>query len=185
MIFMTDVIRALTWFWWYDPFKIYSTEFSLPGLPQFSWTRKVTVEQRLEASYGNMRVQIDPYSLVQQTPQQKMAKLNAVVNQTIMPMMQLLQQQGIGFNIQKYLELTADFMDLPELSEIITDINPPESKSTNGGGEGAGPGLMETPQDKEKRYTRESVSTRTEGGTNTDMMNQLMNLNPGGIEGGR
>lgn len=189
MVFMTDVLRALTWFWWYDPFKVYSTEFSLPGLPQYSIKREVTPEQRLEASYGNMRVKIDPYSLVQQTPQQKMAKLNAVVNNTIMPMMQLLQQQGIGFNIQKYLELTAEFMDLPELSEIITEINPPESKNENSGGPasggGAGAGLMPTPQDKEKHYTRESVSTRTEGGTNTDMMNQLMNLNPNGIEGGR
>lgn len=181
-LFIQRVIQSLMWYWWHDPFKIYKTRFEVDGLPEFSVVQQIPVERRTPDAYKSMSVRIDPFSLVMQTPQQKAQKLSAIVQREIMPMMPLLQQRGIAFDIQKYLELQSELLDLPELMDLMTVMQTPQPETQSTGPEG--PGMLAGPQDYEKNYNRTSTSARTPQGDSMNMMNQLMGIDPGGVGGG-
>lgn len=174
--YTTDTLRALTWYWWYDPNKTYSSQFSVPGLAKYSIERQVRPQDRIRYAYSDMKIRIDPYSLIHQTPAQKAAKIKGLVMQIFMPMAQILQQQGIAFDASEFLRILGQYEDMPEYSDILKYMEPPETETNTrepGGGEN---GLMSTPMDYEKNYTRTSVSNGpSEEGMMRDQMNQMLN----------
>jgi hypothetical protein len=108
---------------------------------------------------------IHPYSMQGQTPSEMAGKLNALMTQILMPAMPLLQQQGIGVDIQQFLRLMAKYQDIPDLDTVLrfempmgqeeAQMEPPRKPSTSN-----------------RTYTRRSVS---QGGAGRDeaMMSTL------------
>lgn len=148
--FVVEAVKSLTWYWWHHPTNHMNVEQPVPGT-SLKIPRTVTPQQR----QGPMPdVAIDPYSLQHQTPQMRQAALDAVFQQ-IVPLMPLLQQQGISIDLSKFLELRAKFMDMPDLASILTIRQPPAPPASGGGGEGP-QGMM--PQNTTRTYNRVSGS---------------------------
>jgi hypothetical protein len=177
---VTSVVRALCWYWHHDPYKVMQTTFSFPGLPEMQLGRKTTPQDRMKVPFNAIRLKIDPYSLVHQTPQQRLSALNAVVQQTILPMLPILQQQGVTFDINSYLQKVAKYLDLPDLSEIVTIGAAPQQEQA-GSSAPREPNIgMLKPGMTERRYVRENRSERTEAGNRMLRENALLGINSGG-----
>lgn len=174
--FTADVLDALCWYWHHDPYGVMTATHKTVASEII---RRVGPERRQQIPYEAMRVKVDPYSLQHSTPQKRMAALNQVVTQVIIPMMPLLQQQGSMFDVNAFLKKIAKYMDMPDLSEIMT-ISAPPLPETGGSGPGAGANTPRMPTQTQREYTRNNVPMRTERGDSQNLRNALQGVNPGG-----
>lgn len=137
-----DIVKALCWYWHHDPLNVTTAEYSVPGMPQIStalrtWPNNPAVHQNVPGrmvrshDFDDMDIAVDPFSLQYQTPQSRLAALNQLVSQVIAPMMPLLQQQGVAFDINAYLEKWARYNDSPDVTEIVTIREPPQESSSS------------------------------------------------------
>ena len=167
--FTASTIKALCWYWFHDPFKVMRTTHAVPGLPEISIERQVTPMDRMQTQWDDLEIKIDPYSLQSATPQSRLNAINQVMMQIIIPLMPLVQQQGIGVNINNYLKKVAEYLDMPDLADIISIQEAPEQETT-------GPGEHEPgmPAQTTRRYERTSMPGRTPQADNRNLVNTLM-----------
>jgi hypothetical protein len=174
--FTADVLKSLCWYWYHDPLKVMRSTFSVPGLPEVQTVRSVTPMQRQRGNFEDLDIEVDPYSMQHATPQSRMAGIMQVVQQIVMPMMPVLQQRGVGFDVNVLLEKLAKYMDQPDLAEILTIQDPPTQE----------PGSVEPtsmkPAQTERTYTRQNVSERTRQGNDMTMAAAMMGSDIGGAE---
>lgn len=174
------ILGSLCWYWWKDPFKVMKSNYSLPNIPEISAIRTVTPQQRMDVAFEELDIHVDPYSMLHQTPMQRVAQINQIVQQTIMPMMQLLQSQGVMFDVNAYLAKVAKYLDMPDLMEIVRFQEPPENDSAPAPAGGGGDEQMGVqPAQTERTYTRISMPGRTEAGNHLNLKNALMGVNDG------
>ena len=126
---VSSVIEALCWYWIKNPYHTMVSGYELPGTGQ-SIARKVSPMDRLDIDFEELDISVDPYSFRHQTPQERTQALTQLVQTTILPMMPLLQQQGIGFDLNAYLTKMGKLLDLPDLIDIITIAPPLEESMT-------------------------------------------------------
>lgn len=177
------VATAILWYLWHDPRAVYQMNEQVPNVPGLTLQRRLGPEERQRTSWEDLQVTVNPYSVQPKTPQSQMAALDQMVTQVIVPMMPLLQQQGVEFNVQKYLEIKAAYQDLPELAEIVTvgnatSLDGPMGGDQGGGNDGGaesryGRGPRMAPQ-TERTYNRVSSSRDTPAGRQQAMLS-LMN----------
>jgi hypothetical protein len=177
--YVSQVIESLCWYWHKDPIKTQTSIYSPRGMPGIQSQRKVTPQQRQQIPFDALEIKVDPYSMSYATPQTRMQALNQVVQQTIMPLMPLLQQQGIAFDLHTYLDKIASYMDQPDLAEILTVREPPENRTPSGGGGGEAPGM---PQETTRNYVRDNVSSQTRQSSNNNLVSSLMGVDTGGAQ---
>jgi hypothetical protein len=173
--FVSDVFRALCWYWWHDPFTTMTTTYQVPGLPDISRERRLRPEQRTRSKWADIDVRVDPYSMQFSTPQAKLANLRQVMQGVLMPVMPLLEQQGLVVNFDKYLEFEAVYGDMPELPEIVSMQEPPVADGAQGAEQ---PSMGAVPT--ERRYVRENRSERTQGGMDQLLANAMAGKSSGG-----
>lgn len=174
------VIGALSWFWWNDPFHTMHADLTIPGAPDISVPRQVTPQQREQLPFEDLQLDIDPYSMAADTPGSRVQSLTQLVMQVILPAQQLLQQQGIQFNLAKFLELVAKYQNMPDLQEIITISGPHEQAPEQGGAQGGGgePDYVSTaPSNTTRRYER--VSSTAPKGPDQQLVQAAMTGSPG------
>jgi len=86
-------------------------------------------------------------------PASRMAALEQVVTQVIIPLAPMLQQSGAMFDVNAYLQKKAKLMDMPDLQDIVTFANPPgEDPEASGGGDQ----LTSKPAETKRTYERVS-----------------------------
>ena len=176
----SSILTALAWFWWHDPYKVMVDVHALPGLPNMSIRRQATPEQRIRGNWDDVDLHVDPYSMQHSTPQSKLALINSIVQQTIMPMLPILQQQGIGFDVNEYLRLVSQMADVPELQDFTTIQEQPLQLEEGGGEAESAPGM---PQSTTRNYVRESTSEKTRSGQDQAAITNLLG-NRGGLSNG-
>lgn len=169
----SSVIKALCWYWHNDPRKVMTTSYPLPGLQKKAILRHVhpygsSAGLARNHSFEEMDISVDPYSLQYVTPQQRVQMLNQIVSQILGPLMPLLQQQGIMFNADEYLQKLAKYMNLPDLPDIVTLQEPPTQES-QGGVATQGP----APANTTRNYVRRSVGGATAAGADLERGNQM------------
>jgi len=114
----TAIIRDLAFNIWSDPYRTYRTS---RRIPEFDAELEVVVEpDDRPASFEEFDVKIEPYSMSYRSPQQRANEITRVITQLVMPMMPMLQQQGIGVDSQQLFEILSKYMSLPELNQILT-----------------------------------------------------------------
>lgn len=173
-----SVCRGLCWYWWHDPFRTMTTEMALPGLADMAIRRQVTPQQRQKVPWSDLRMKLDPYSLQEQTPQSKAQEIDQLVMQILMPMMPVLKEQGITFNLSAFLTKRAELRQMPEILDFVEVAPPPEETGTQGQqGSPEKPGM---PQETTRNYVRESVSGKTPQGQAANTISQLMTGNDQG-----
>jgi hypothetical protein len=187
------VLKSLLWFHHHHPTQVMESSYAPKGMPELGVRRLVypnnpdVHQNRPGAMVRNvpweaLDVRVNPYSMQAQTPKSRLAQMNQVVTQIVLPMMQILQQAGVMFDANAYLKKVGEFMDLPDLADILTIADPPEQEGQGGGSGGGGgsdrPGPA--PAQTERKYVRENRPGATSQGTTQNLVQQLMGVNPGG-----
>lgn len=195
--FTSKMIESYCWFVHHHPTHVMKVDHKLAGAPDIAITRHVgpanlpihpVTGQRWspddgvgfsltrDHSFEDMEVKIDPYSLAHQTPGQRLAGLNEIVQKIFMPMAQQAQQQGLAFNFEAYLKKVAEYMDQPDISDILatqeTPLDDAKGQSDNGPQAPGG--------DQTTTHVRENVPQRTMQGDSLNLRNALAGVNPGG-----
>ena len=173
--YTAKVIESMCWFWHNDPFKVMKSIYSPAGLPELAIVQQVGPEQRMALPFEELKVKIDPYSMAHATPQSRLGTLNQVVQQIILPALPLLQQQGVVFDMQAYLQKVASYADMPDLAELLTMAEPPQQDTTAGAER---PGMA---ANTTRTYERQDTGPgRTKQGDDMNLVSTLLGADPGG-----
>ncbi len=176
----SSVMSALCWYWHHDPQNVMRAMHTLPGMPEFQQSVQVSPQQRRQGLFEDLGIKVDPYSMQHSTPEKRMQQLQSVFQNIIIPLMPLLQAQGVTVDINAYLEKVANYQDMPDLSDVITIQAPPGPDGSGGGGASGGAQPLPGPANTNRTYTRENVAARTRQGDDLNMMNAMRGINPGG-----
>lgn len=168
--YVSKVGEALGWYFHHHPQLTMDVTLEAPGAPEASTQKKITPEERQQIPFEEIDVEVNPYSLAFSTPQSRSAGLKSIFTQLIMPVMPLLQQQGIGVDMNALLDKIATYDDLPELNEILTITAPPD-QGTQGGDQG---GDVPAPSDTTRTYNRVNQSEKTSGGQAKETVAKMM-----------
>ena len=166
--FTNDVCDALCWFYHHDPHRVTRAEFEVPGvqgvsIPLETFPNNPDVHQNMPGrmvrshKYEDMDVKVDAYSLQHQTPQQRLAAMNQVIQQVYLPLAQLAQQQGIALDLNQYFQKVGLYLDDPDIQELLTVGEPPVQKDQGQAGVEKPPMQAETT----RNYNRRSLSDST------------------------
>lgn len=158
-----SVVKALCWYWYHDPNTVMTTTYSLPGMPQVTAEQKVYPsgpgEMARNHDFEAMSISVDPYSMQYRSPGQRLQEINQIVQTIIAPLMPVLQQQGVQFDIQSYLAKIAKLGDQPDLLDIVKMATPPEQD-----GEIKTPEAPGKPANTSREYLRRSVGGASDHG---------------------
>ena len=154
----SKVLESLCWYWHHHPQYTMDGYQPITGLPN-PIKRTVNPQMRQQVKFEDIGLKVDPYSLQFQTPEQKLAFINQTVSQVIIPMMPMMQQQGISFDVNQYLGIIASHANSPELKEMVQSIPVPEGGDN--GGQQEGP--MKAPTSS-RTYNRINASEKTNEG---------------------
>ncbi len=165
------VFYSLAWYEWNNPIKTRKLEKRVPETDI-----SIPVEWNRDSKKGKFELfdlDIDVYSLQDDSPNLKLQKLNAIISQFIIPLQPLIQQQQGTIDVQAILRDVSRFSDTPEVKEYVTFAD--QLMQQGGGGPdsstpGVPPSSPEAPQ-----------SGSAQGGS-ADLVQQL--LSSGGSEGG-
>lgn len=171
----SNVMTALLWFCHHHPEKVMTSYHPIEGLPN-PIERTVTPQDRQKIPFEAMAIKVDPYSLQHQSPGERMAFLNQTVSQIIIPLMPILQQQGLSFNMAKYLDIIARYGDAPDVTEVVESL----AVSTAGDGPSEQEEQPGKPANTTRQYTRINASEKTDEGQSKVMQAALLGYNTGG-----
>ncbi len=80
-------------------------------------------DQRVGAMY-QYRVDVIPHSMKKRTPEERTGLIQQLFGSMIGPLMPVLQQQGFTIDAYKYVKMTSENLNLPELLEIVIPADP-------------------------------------------------------------
>ena len=173
MEFTSDLVRDLAWWMWNDD----SLELDLVrsiGALNIQIPVQWTADHR-KGDFLDYTFDIEPYSFQALTPGAKTQALLSLWNQVMLPGAELGMQQGIAPNMDGMLRTLSKLMNLPEVEDVVTFVEPqavPGMPSAGKAGDIAPDGAAE------KRYIRENVPTGgTPQGRTAVAMQQLMGGN--------
>ena len=178
LAFAQELMHNLGWFDWHHPHDNMEAEFHPPGLPEFSTKRVVRPIDRLGVPYEELDLRIDPYSMVYETPQSRVAGLRRMMREVIMPALPLFNQPGVGEMLQTYVRMEAKYTNNPdfiELLEKLVNIQGPPSDQPTGG---SAPQTASAPGDHV--YEHVSRPGMTDQGEQQVMSQLMLGSRPGG-----
>lgn len=108
----------------------------------------------LEGDFLDYNFDVEPYSTVHQTPQQRLNSLLMLLERMIAPMLPMFQQQGGQINMQSLVAIASQYSGLEELESVLTfgDLDMQQANEP----------IMPGQQSSTREYIHRSVST---GGT--------------------
>ncbi len=166
--FTEAVGRSLCWLYHHHPqLQMRDVHRPDPGLDSVETVREVGPEQRKQVKYADLDIRIDVYSMQQQTPQTRIQGITQVLA-TLQPLMPLAAQQGVLPDLAALIRIFAEFLDLPELQEIMQTQEPPDQ----GGQEQ--PGMsMPAPAETTRNYVRRSLGADSQQSQTAQLANTL------------
>lgn len=177
--YTAQVGEAICWYLWKHPVNVGNAPLQIPNAPGVVVPRKVTPQQRATIPFDSLDLAVDPYSLQHKTPQQRLAFVNNLVT-NMMPMMQMLQQRGIMFDANRWMQLQAEWGNEPAVAELFTMQEPPPPEDASAGG-GGGPGM---PAQTSREYIRRSAGQDSKANESANLKSQLQSagaqMRPGG-----
>lgn len=192
--FTAGVCESLGWWGWHHPDREMTSKFEVDGAPEVSAVRRLYPKNardgfgnpralRRQASWDDLQVRVDPYSLGHKTPEQRAALLDQMVTQTIAPMMGLLQQQGVAFDAHEWANIVSEYRDMPEVRRILS-VRPPPTDGPAGASGGAAAEGAGMPASTNRTYTRENVSSRSQQGQDMALAEAMAGIDLGGDPNG-
>jgi len=181
----SSVVNALCWYFHHDPTKVMKLTYTLPGMPDVTAPLQVGPARmpgqppqpgmmNRDHDFEDMAIRVDPYSLQYKSPEQRMASLDQVMSQILIPLAPILQQQGVGLDFQAYLAMKAKLGDMPQLLELVKMVPPPTATADTEGGQGQ-PEPPGKPANTTRNYVRRSESGPTANGQQMAAVNAMTN----------
>ncbi|MHB1950127.1 MAG: hypothetical protein ACYCQK_01480 [Acidiferrobacteraceae bacterium] len=174
-------IIAVGWYLWNDPLVRISVTDKIPNTDielEIQWPKQPDLfgkEQDLrQGEFNDLNFDIVPYSLTDKPPGQRLQIMNGVVQQ-LLPILPMLQQQGIQFDAQAWIERIEQYTGLEELSEILKTSGPlpQEQQGVNLG--------VPKPAATTRQYDR---VVRPQGGQDSaaEIVSNMGSTNQGGVK---
>lgn len=171
--FARGVWKALAWYEWTDPVRVRAIAKPIPGTDMVL-RREWSAETR-EGDFLDFNLDVDPYSMEDDTPATKVQKLLAVLERVVFPAMPLIQAAGGQLDSRRLMELLARYEGLDELRELIRFGEPIEGDPSSGGS--GAPSFK--PAHTKRTYERVNRPGATRSGKD-DVMSRL--LMGGGVQ---
>lgn len=166
---VAKVLEAYSWYWWYHPQQVMNTQHALPGLPDVSIKRSLKPGGaagdglKREGRFEDLKVRVDPYSMVYRSPQQRLQFLFMMFDK-FAPVLPLLQQQGVQMDVQFFIKKIGEYADEPDIVNLFTVSEPvPQTQAPDTS--------VGMPNNTSREYTRRSVGQDTEANRAADMEN--------------
>ena len=115
--FLREIFEALAWFDWTDPVRKRSITRKI-GSHGLTIDSEWSAETR-EGDFLDYNFDIDVYSIQDDSPESKLARIGAVFERYVVPSMPLIQAQGGEVDIKMLFELLAKYSDTPEIADIV------------------------------------------------------------------
>lgn len=160
---MREIARLL----WHDQVTAIPGSYTIPGTDitvDDSWLGSLEPQARL-GNFDDFDVQIDPYSMRYQSPEQRAGRIRAVF-QEIVAGAPIFAAQGQMPDAMAYLTKLAKYENMPEYMELLSSNNPPQDMGQTGGNHQA-----------QKEYVHRSVGGG--GGGNPGQQQAAMMSPPG------
>lgn len=175
--FTRNVQKDLAWYMYTDPTLTLSLSKKIEDFGEipFEWS-----PSKRKQKFFNYNFDIQPYSLQSKGPQQRLQTIIQLATQILLPLAPQMQEWGMQFNLQKFVELIGKYGDLPEVNDLVTSSTPTPSEdlfyaqqtSANGGGAAGKP---VKPPVTQRNYTRQNIPTGgTQASRATEMIGKLM-----------
>lgn len=178
LAFAAKVGESLLWLSHHHPQMVMSSDYKVPGLdissPRDLYPAGSQRGPRRDYPFKAMNFRIDPYSLSYRSPEERLAFLDAAVQQAA-PLMPLFEQRGISFDPSVWMDYRARYGDAPELKEMWTVRQP----LGEGGGANELPHTQTLPQSTNREYTRHNVS-EDKGSESQQLLARMQNVDLGG-----
>lgn len=174
--------RAVAWWYWNNPIIETTGTKSIPGTDvTLPFTHGP--ENRI-GEIERFLIDIEPYSMVHRTPQGKLQDLFGIYERVVLPMLPMLGDFGVGFDFKQFLELIAQYSDLPELRDIMMMLPREVTPAAVGqGGAGTGHRPQSSPTTR-RTYERINRSAGSMKSPEEQMMGKLMGQSQNGAAGG-
>lgn len=159
-----EIVRHLAWLQWADNLQDMEVVKEVAGM---QIPTVVTPEQRASADFMLFNVGIDPVSMQQPTPQQKLQVMQGAVAQTLPQLMPILQMQGKAFDAEKFWNDMAKMSGVHELKDLIIHAATPPQEPQGS--------PQQPPATKPPVTTRTSVRVNRGGDTREARGAQMQN----------
>jgi hypothetical protein len=171
-----EIFTALAFYEWSDPVASRLLEKPVPGMDGMTIPVILGPKDK-KGSFDDISLDIDVYSLQDDSPSLRLQKLGQVMQMFIMPLSPVIEQAGGTINAQKILEAVARYTDLPEVKDLVTfsDVGSPESAV-----EGSGRGGGGKPANTTRTYERVSGGGPTRQGASASLQQALVGGDAGG-----
>ena len=116
--FSKDIFRSLGYYEWNELIRTRELERPIPGTSMsivVPWNR----DSRL-GTFDMYDLDIDIFSMQDDSPTVKLQKLGIIMQQYIIPLMPMIEQAGGSINVKSVLESVAKYSDFPEIAEFVT-----------------------------------------------------------------
>lgn len=168
----SKVMEDMLWYWWHDRTGEMNDYYRLDSDPNEGVFRTVGPEERSGLKWEDLECQVDPYSMVSDTPANRLQHIRSLVNMAI-PIAPFLSQQGTMLDAQFWLKKEGEYANNPDVVELFKLGEPQES------GEGEPDQLGQSPVTS-RTYTRKSESEATQDGEERDMIQKMMGAGANG-----
>ena len=170
--FARDIMKQLAWNEWTEPVRTRMLSKELPGT---SYTIPVKWDpSTIDADILDLNLDINPVSMRDEMPELKLGKIEGILNRIIGPLMPFLQQQGMTIDVQRIVDIASDYVNIPELGQIIVPIS---------GEPGQTEGPVGTPQpiakpiETKRTYERVNRTGATRVGKDMALISSLLGAN--------
>jgi hypothetical protein len=115
--FTKGVVSDLAWYQYTNPVLEQQLTLQVPGYDRdipFTWGP----EQR-QADFFDYSFNVEPYSMQSRGPGERLQTIMGLVSQLLVPMMPMMQQQGLTVDFEELIGTISKYSDLPELAAIV------------------------------------------------------------------
>lgn len=180
--FVAGIFQSMAFWLWHDPISEYHLIKPIPGAPagmpgipvQFGPDQKM-------GRFFDYNFSVSPFAKSTRSPTEQAQALMGAVQNIIIPMMPMIQPQGININFEYLFETMSKYMDIPELDKLLVyqngQQNPPGQPimpQENGQGQGPSGDPPPMPQNTNRTYTRVSQSGSTLQGSEAGLLKSLL-----------
>lgn len=165
--FTKEIVRDLAWWLFYDDQIDLPLTRRLDGT-DYSVSTNFTASMR-RGEFLDYNFDIDVYSMMDQTPQSRVQSVIQVITQLVIPMYPAMQQSGITVNFPAFLRMVAQYLNIPELNNILVFADQGQTPD-----EAVGDPPRKLDMATTRRYERVNRPAATKDGFEQAMMSFLM-----------
>jgi hypothetical protein len=165
--FSKDIFQSLAYYEWHDPVRRRILRKSIPGTKMSIITPWNRSSRRGKFDFYDL--EIDVYSLQDDSPAIKLQKLRTILQEFIFPFMPAIEQNGGTLDVQELFEIVAKYADFEELKRLILWADQPAGQGSEA------PGM---PANTTRTYERVNRPGATDRGKSQILQQALLGGRP-------